>query len=168
MGKRNETFAGRASPLFTCQRRPFQPGPGWGPARSETDAGTQTRMFYFGAPQKQGDDWQGISKASWELTPAVGGFSFGGAGQTEGTGSLKVVTTRLKPGYLRKNGVPYSANTTLTEYYDLVKEPDGDLYLVITTTVEDPTYLTEPYLTNTHFRKQADATGWNPTPCTAK
>jgi hypothetical protein len=134
----------------------------------ETDAGSQTRIFYFGMPQKQGEDWQGISRASWELTPAVGGFSFGGGGQSDGTGSLKVVTTRLKPGYLRKNGVPYSANATVTEYYDMVREPNGDSYLVISTTVEDPMYLNEPYQTNVHFRKQIDATGWNPTPCTAK
>jgi hypothetical protein len=134
----------------------------------ETDAGTQTRVFYFVAPQKLGEDWQGVSKASWELTPAVGGFTFGPNNATDGTGSLKVVTTKMKPGYLRKNGVPYSANATLTEYFDLVKESNGDTYLVVTTTVEDPAYLTEPFLTAAHFRKQADASGWNPSPCTGR
>ena len=119
-------------------------------------------------PQKEDEDWQGVSRASWELTPALGGFTFGPNTAVEGTGSLKVVTTKLKPGYLRKNGVPYSAGTTATEYYDLTKEPNGDTYLVVTTTVEDPTYLTEPFLTAAHFKKQADATGWNPTPCSAR
>ena len=56
-------------------------------------------------------------------------------------GSLKIVTTKMKPGYLRRNGVPYSANATLTEYFDKIDEPNGDSYLLVTTTVEDPTYL---------------------------
>jgi hypothetical protein len=44
-------------------------------------------------------------------------------------------------GYLRKNGVPYSDKATLTEYWDLMRQPDGDQWLVITTVVEDSTYL---------------------------
>jgi hypothetical protein len=81
---------------------------------------------------------------------------------------MKVVTTKLKPGYLRKNGVPYSANATVTEYYDRLNEPNGDTYLMITLMIEDPTYLTQSYLTSAHFKKLADASGWNPTPCTAR
>ena len=83
-------------------------------------------------------------------------------------GSLKVVTTKLKPGYLRRNGVPYSANATLTEYYDLVTEANGDTYLVLTSTVEDPMYLTQPMITAAHFKKQADAAGWNPAACAVR
>ena len=83
-------------------------------------------------------------------------------------GSLKVVTTQLRPGYIRKNGVPYSANTTLTEYLDRVNEPDGNAYLVVTTTVEDPVYLAQPFLAASHFRKQPDSAGWKPRPCTAR
>lgn len=127
----------------------------------ETDAGMQTRVFYFGAPQGQGGDWQGLSKASWEVVPA-------GRGQTPAGGSLKVVTTKMKPGYLRKNGVPYSANAVLTEYFDRINEPTGSVYLVVTTTVEDPLYLAQPYQTSVHFKQQADSSGWNPTPCTAR
>jgi hypothetical protein len=134
----------------------------------ETDAGTQTRVFSFGATNKAGNDWQGVSKVTWELTPAVGGFTFGPSAATDGTGSLKVVTTRVRPGYLRKNGVPYSANATVTEYYDMVKESDGDTYLIITTTVEDPTYLTESFLTAANFKKQATEAGWNPSPCSVR
>ena len=83
-------------------------------------------------------------------------------------GSLKVVTTHLRPGYLRKNGVPYSANATLTEYLDRVNEPDGNAYLVVTTTVEDPVYLSQPFVTSSHYRKQQDGAGWKPRPCTVK
>jgi len=127
----------------------------------EADAGIQTRTFYFGTPQGQGGDWQGVSKGSWDVLPA-------GRGQKPNGGALKVVTTKLKPGYLRKNGAPYSADATLTEYFDRIDEPNVDSYLVVTTTVEDPIYLAQPYQTSVHFKKQAGASGWNPTPCTAK
>lgn len=127
----------------------------------ETDAGMQTRILNFGSPQGQGGDWQGVSKASWEVIPA-------GRGQPPAGGFLKVVTTKMKPGYLRKNGVPYSADATLTEYFDRINEPTGSVYLVITTTVDDPTYLAQPYQTSVHFRKQADSSGWNPIPCAAR
>ena len=83
-------------------------------------------------------------------------------------GSLKTVTTQLRPGYLRKNGVPYSANSTLTEYFDVIKEPNGDTYLVVSGTLVDPTYLNTPYEMAVNFKKQADNSGWNPTPCSAK
>lgn len=126
----------------------------------ETDAGQQTRMFYFGAPQSQGGDWQGVSQASWDMVPGARGLVQSGA--------LKVVTTKFKPGYLRKNGVPYSANATLTEFYDLVKEPEGDQYLVLSITLEDPVYLTAKYETAVDFKKQADGAGWNPSPCTSR
>ena len=135
----------------------------------ESDAGTQTRILYFGNPQDQGGDWQGVSKAEWELAPFSGGFAFGrGNPPANRTGSLKIVTTKMKPGYVRRNGAPYSANAVVEEYYDVVKEANGDTYLVLTMTVTDPTYLTEPMFTTAHFRKQADASGWNPTPCSAR
>jgi hypothetical protein len=126
----------------------------------ESDAGQQTRILHFGPDGDQTASWQGSSKAMWEMVPV-------GRGVTP-VGSLKVVTTHLKPGYLRKNGVPYSANATLTEYIDRVNEPNGDAYLAITTAVEDPAYLAQPYLSASHFRKQPDAKGWNPTPCSAR
>jgi hypothetical protein len=126
----------------------------------EADAGRQTRVLHFASADDAGSSWQGYSKALWEMVPV-------GRGVTP-VGSLKVVTTHLKPGYLRKNGVPYSANTTLTEYFDRVNEPNGDAYLSVTTTVEDPVYLAQPFLTASHFRKQPDAKGWNSTPCSAR
>ncbi len=138
----------------------------------ETDAGTQTRIFYFGVPRGEGGDWQGVSQASWEFMPGAIVVTDGGRaglGQRDRRGgSLKVVTTKFRSGYLRKNGVPYSANAVLTEYFDRVNEPDGDSHLVVTARVEDPTYLAQPFLMSEHFQKQADASGWNPTPCLAK
>ncbi len=127
----------------------------------EIGAGTQTRVFSFAARPAAGSTWQGTSAAQWEVIPGL-------RGQAPLTGSLKVVTTGLRPGYLRKNGVPYGAKTTLTEYFDRITQPNGDAHLIITSTIEDPEYLTQPYLYSTHFKRQADATGWAPRPCSAR
>jgi len=81
---------------------------------------------------------------------------------------MAAVTTKLKPGYLSKNGLPYSANTVVTEYWDRLDVPNGDSLLVVSSEVVDPTYLAQPFWTSTHFKKQNDATGWNPTPCSAR
>jgi hypothetical protein len=139
----------------------------------EADAGTQTRLFHFGAapPQAGEPTWQGYSAAQWEGGPAGRGGQGGPpapqAGQNRG-GSLKVVTTHMRPGYLRKNGVPYSGNAVVTEYYDRTMESNGDSWLVVTTIVDDPQYLQQPFITSTHFKREADGSKWNPTPCTAK
>jgi hypothetical protein len=131
----------------------------------ETDAGTQTRSFRWGAPAAAGPPTlQGNSVSSWEGLPPPGR---GGIAQTP-RGSLKVVTTSLKPGYLRKNGVPYSDKAVVTEYYDVVTEPNGVQWLILQTTVDDPTYLAQPFITSTHFRKQADDAGWSPSACSAR
>jgi len=129
----------------------------------ETDAGKQTRIFHFGAPPGQGGDWQGVSEASWDAVL----FGNGLFSNQVPSGALKVVTTKFKPGYLQKNGVPYSSNGVLTEYLDVIKDGAGD-YLVDSITFEDPTYLTAMYETAVTFKKQADATGWNPAPCTSR
>ena len=129
--------------------------------KMEIDAGTQTRLFRFNPPPPSGPpDWQGFSVANWE----------GPANPRGGTGgSLKVVTeSHLRPGYLQKNGVPYSPNAKMTEYFDIVKEPNGDQWLVVKSVIEDSVYLTRSLVRSTHFRKQADAKGWNPTPCSAR
>ena len=125
----------------------------------ETDAGTQTRLLHFGDPAAPGEpSWQGYSMALWERASGRG---------TQG-GNLKVVTTNLKAGYVRKNGAPYSAKTTVTEYFDRNTMPNGDVWFTVTTKVEDPVYSRGPYLTTTDFKKLPDAAGWNPTPCSAR
>jgi hypothetical protein len=130
--------------------------------RIDTDAGTQTRLFHFGsaAPTPGDPSWQGYSAAQWEFAP-------GARGQAR-TGNLKVVTTNLRPGYVRRNGAPYSAKATVTEYYDLNTLPNGDQWMTVTTKVEDPQYFTRPYLTSSDFKKLPDAKGWNPTACAAR
>jgi hypothetical protein len=132
--------------------------------RIDTDAGTQTRLFHFGGSPPSATTeptWQGYSVAEWQIGP-------GARGGAQRGGSLKVVTTHLKPGYVRKNGAPYSNIAAVTEYYDLNTAPNGDQWLTVTTKVEDPVYFNRPYLTSSDFKKLPDASGWNPTPCSAR
>jgi hypothetical protein len=79
-----------------------------------------------------------------------------------------VITTNLRPGYVRKNGAPYSEKATVTEYWDLNELPNGDRWLTVITKVEDPQYFTRAYTTSSDFKKLPDAAGWNPTPCSAR
>jgi hypothetical protein len=141
--------------------------------RIDTDAGTQTRLLRFRGTPEARPSWQGNSVAQWEgiqRGPGAPDFLPIGLNPREGTRgrSLEVVTTNLRPGYLRKNGVPYSARTTVREYFDLSTERNGDIWFVVTTIVEDPEHLTEPFVTSTNFKKQADGAGWSPKACTAR
>jgi len=151
----------------------------------ESDYGMQTRLLRFteaGAAGRAGQagrageagaagragaqggrTWQGVTTAQWNMASG-GGRGRGGARH----GSIKSVTTQLRPGYLRKNGVPYSDRAIFTEYWDLHVEPNGDQYLVDTNLVEDPVYLQTPWITALHFKKEADGSKWDPTPCDAK
>ena len=130
----------------------------------ETEAGTQTRLLAFGAASNTGDrSWQGTSRASWQYAANARR----GGGPPQG-GSLKVVTTNLRAGYLRKNGVPYSQNAVVTEYYNRITDPvDNQVYLVVTTAIDDPQYLQQRFFTSSHFRKVDDGV-WKPRPCTAE
>ena len=131
----------------------------------ELDNGTQTRLLHFGEsqpPPSELPSLQGYSVAQWEF---AGGR--GVPGQTR-LGQLKAVTTKMKPGYLRKNGVPYGGAAVLTEYFAQVTDDDGTRYLAVTTMLDDPTYLLQPWVRTSQFRKQTDAKGWNPAPCSAR
>jgi hypothetical protein len=135
--------------------------------RVEADQGTQTRLFQFGPlPPSQTDSWQGQSRADWQLRrPSTGGGPPSTFAQST---SLKVTTSGLRPGYIRPNGVPYSGESRLTEYFDLVPGVRDDQWLIVSVLLEDPQNLEQPLLRSVQFRKQADATGWNPTPCVAR
>jgi hypothetical protein len=150
----------------------------------EADYGTQTRLFHFGPPQAQGrfeysnatffpprspkteppagtePSGQGYSIASWTVV--------GGAGNVERGGNLKVVTSRLRPGYYWKNGMPYTGNAVLTEYFRTMELPDRSQWIRLTQIVDDPEYLTQPWIVNYAFKKLPDGSKWNPTPCSVK
>jgi hypothetical protein len=126
--------------------------------RMDTDAGKQTRTFHFGNWKSPAGPHtiQGDSVAEWEG---------GGRGSTDGT--MKVTTTNLKAGFLRKNGVPYSENASLTEYYELITQPDGSPLLVVTIVTTDPMYLRQPFVITSQFKKEPNDAKWNPTACSA-
>ena len=147
--------------------------------RMEVDQGIQTRLFHFGLAAQftttsvsQQDrktertrTWQGESVADWQLTrPATGA---GPPSAFPKSSSLKVVTSQLRPGYIRRNGVPYGENALLTEYLDVVPGTRGEQWLIVTTLLDDPQNLSQPLLRSVQFRKQPDGSGWDPTPCTA-
>jgi hypothetical protein len=128
------------------------------------DAGTQTRRLNFGsASSKVGPTLQGQSAARWFRQPQNRGIF--GRGNAATGGSLEVVTTNLAPGYLRPNGVPYSARTTVKEFFDSFTLPEDGTWLIVTTVVEDPEYLTQEFVLSSQFKKETDLSKWSPRPC---
>ena len=136
----------------------------------DIDTGMQTRLFHFNQREPQGArSWQGWSAASWQLSGTTEQFYPGptSLGQVKRAGSLKVDTTNLRAGYLRKNGVPFSENAFMTEYYNLIVEDDGNQYLVIQTFVADPQYLTGHFVRTLQFKREPDGSKRKPVPCSA-
>jgi hypothetical protein len=120
----------------------------------ESDAGMQTRLLRFNSTPTQAGErtWQGNSTAAWQ----------------PGSGTLKATTSNMRSGYLRKNGVPYSENAVLTEYFVVAPHPAGGQLLLATAIVNDPQYLQLPFIVSSQFKKETDGSKWDPTPCTAR
>ena len=132
----------------------------------ETDAGQQTRVLRFDAGTAPAQrSLQGHSVAQWEPAPQPG--RGGGPPQIPRFGNLRVTTTNLTAGWLRKNGDPYSENATVTEYFDRFKAPNNDEWLVVTTVVSDAKYLNQDFVTSSHFKKEPNGAKWSPAPCKA-
>jgi len=134
----------------------------------ETDYGMQARLFHFGNWKAPGGaaTWQGDSNATWEFAGAPGRGR--GNAQAPKFGNLKIATTHVRPGYFRKNGIPYGANVRMTEYWDLFKDPGGGQRIMITQQIEDPDYLWRIWTTTFNFKKEPDSAKWDPTPCSAR
>ncbi|MEO8467827.1 MAG: hypothetical protein ABI640_21085 [Gammaproteobacteria bacterium] len=136
----------------------------------DIDTGMQTRLFQFNQRDAQGArSWQGWSNAAWQFSGTTEQFNPRptSLGQIKRGGVLRVDTNNLRAGYLRKNGVPFSENAFMTEYYNLVVEDDGNQYLVIQLFVADPKYLTGHWVRTVQFKRERDASKRNPTPCSA-
>jgi len=152
----------------------------------DIDAGKQTRLLLFTPPPAQAEpSLQGTSVALWQTPQSIRAYTSKISAQDPNTpgfrdasmaspppppdtrklgGTLKVVTTHIKPGYLRNNGVPFSADAVLTEYYDL-HQRGSDVYLVQTQIVEDPKYLNAPWVVSSHYRREPDGSKWDPQAC---
>jgi len=160
----------------------------------ETDWGEQTRLIHFTPGRPYGDmeqalrrgdvgshgpaSMQGYSVAAWEQPYRLNASGFqrgpvpgrGGLGQSQINvvqpgGDLAVVTTDLTPGWLRRNGVPYSSRTRVVEHYQTFQDPTGKEWINVTTEVIDPEYLNTPFLTTADFQKEPDGSKWAPHPC---
>ena len=141
----------------------------------ESDAGQQTRLLHFaapGAPAPVGANaprtLQGTSVATWQRS--AGGFDAflergAAGGGAQRWGSLRVVTTNMLPGWVRRNGVPYGQNAVITEHFTRFTNPDAGDWFVVTTIVDDPQHFAQPFTTSSNFKKEADGSKWNPTPC---
>jgi hypothetical protein len=94
-------------------------------------------------------------------TDALHPFAGFTTGVWEGN-TLKTYTTHVKEGYLRRNGVPTSDQTTVS-----MSISRHDDILTITAVIDDPVYLTEPHILSRSW--QLDPTALNltnvPAPC---
>jgi hypothetical protein len=161
----------------------------------ETDWGGQTRLLHFTPGRPYGNmeqalrsgevgtshgppSLQGYSVAAWEQPYRLNASAFqrgtvpgrGGLGQSQidvaqPGGNLAVVTVDLTPGWLRRNGVPYSSRTRLVEHYQTFEDPTGKPWFDVTTEVIDPEYLTTPFVTSADFQKEPDGSKWAPHAC---
>ena len=141
----------------------------------ETDAGQQTRLLHFAVPGPGAPttavspgprSLQGYSAAEWQRSGgAFDAFLERGTGGQPRWGSLKVTTTNVLPGWLRRNGVPYSQNATITEYYTRFTHPEAGDWFVVTTVVDDPTYLAQQFVTSSNFKKEPNDSKWSPKAC---
>jgi hypothetical protein len=132
----------------------------------ESDAGRQTRRLRFdaSATPAAGRTWQGHSVAEWQRIVLPGGLGVSLQTAPPRDGALKVITTGVRAGFLRRNGVPYSENVVMTEYFDRLSA-SGTEWMTVLTVLDDPQYLNQPFITSTHFRREADASKFAPVPC---
>jgi len=79
-------------------------------------------------PDYAAHTWQGFSTGKWE------------------NNMLTVTTTHLKAGWIRRNGIPRSDEGTLVEHF--IRHGD---YLTIISIINDPIYLTEPFIRTTNW-----------------
>jgi hypothetical protein len=134
----------------------------------EIDAGMQKRVFHFDGSKWRGGEpqWQGDSVATWEkqIQRRSNGAPFGGPEPGKG-GNLHVITTHMRPGYIEKNGIPYSGNAVLSEHFRVIDVNGAPTYLILTSTIQDPTYLTDTFSLSSQFKREPDGSKWDPTPC---
>ncbi len=131
--------------------------------RLQFDAGEQTRLLHF-VPQAAGPrSLQGDSSASWfRQTQSRGVFA---ANTPDRGGTLQVRTSNMTAGYLRPNGVPYSEQASVKEFFNTFTTPEAGTWLVVTTVIHDPEYLTTDMIMSSQFKKETSRSRWNPRAC---
>ena len=141
-------------PEHQCKPHPADYGPR-GPANlrfwKEIDTGTQQTVAYH-----THISWQAPERTIWmdgrEHPPEYAPHTWQGfsTGKWEGD-MLTVTTTHLKNGWIRRNGIPRSDKAVLTEHW--IRH---DNFLTLVSIVNDPTYLTEPFIRTTDWQADPD------------
>ena len=81
-------------------------------------------------------------------------------------GSDLVVSTTTVPAKTGAGAtITVSDTTTMYEYFDVISEPGGEIWMIDDSVITDSTYHVRSIKRSTHLRKQADDKGWNPEPC---
>jgi len=131
----------------------------------ETEAGQQTRLFPFLAPAVAARGAQQPVMGPVQPAPASAASLQGTTVARWNANTLEAVTNNTTGGYLRRNGVPYSADALIREYWN-VHTDFGQQWLSVTTVVHDPAFLRMNFITSSSFKKLADGGGeWAPFPC---
>jgi len=150
--------------------------------RVDTDEGMQTRLLRFVPPAAPGGpaaapeplaaphtdeppSWQGQSAARWQL--AAGTAAAAAPAAAPRFGSLEVSTDDMLPGLLRKNGIPYGADTQMREFWDL-RTLGTQRWISISVRVTDPQYLRGPYIYDSIFQQEPDGSKWAASVCTLR
>ena len=139
----------------------------------ETDAGQQTRTLSFAAPQRHR-----AALAARHIARQVGDAA-APAGRPRARRSRRrprrapAATSKSRRRISRRAGCARTACRTartpsLTEYFARFKAPNGDEWLMVTTIVDDPSYLKQRFVTSSHFRREPQGGKWNPKPCGAR
>ncbi len=136
--------------------------------RIDFSAGEQTRLLHFNdeaSTTNATSSLQGYTTASWHKERQTRGMGFGPQVTSFEGGNLKAYTRNLMPAFLQRNGVPYSDQTTIEDYYKVIDAPNGDRWLIITSVVSDPVYLRQNWITSTNFKYEANGDNWDPIDC---
>ena len=135
-------------PEHVCMRHPSQYS-FWGPARlrinAQLDPNLDVVSYTVGGTFRRADRtiyMGGRPHPSEYAAHTWAGFT---TGEWRGN-TLVTRTTHLKWGWIRRNGVPASDQSTVTTFYTR----NGGV-LTITWIVHDPIYLTEPYIKSADF-----------------
>ncbi len=135
--------------------------------RIDFSAGSQTRLLHFNADDSSAPaaSLQGYTKANWYKERQTRGLGFGGPVRSFEGGNLRTSTSALSTGYLQRNGVPYSDQATVDDFYRVVETPRGERWLIVTSVISDPVYLREEIIWSTNFKYEANGDSWEPTSC---
>ena len=131
----------------------------------EFDAGTQTRRFHFGSARAQAGRHRCRATRRPMVPAAAESRHFRPRRCASDWRVARGRDDESHAGYLRPNGVPYSERTVVKEFFDSFTLPEDGTWLIVTTVVADPDYLTQEFVLSSQFKKETDLSKWNPRPC---